>query len=39
MSFQYHEPTSLTDASRLGTTYGADGCFLAGVAVIMYSPR
>ena len=30
MSFQYHEPTSLTDASRLGTTYGADGCFLAG---------
>ena len=30
MSFQYHEPTSLTEAGRLGATYGAEGCFLAG---------
>src|SRR5215471_4914461 len=30
MSFQYHEPTSLTEAGRLGAIYGAEGCFLAG---------
>jgi carbon-monoxide dehydrogenase medium subunit len=30
MTFQFHEPTSLTEASRLGATYGAEGRFLAG---------
>ena len=30
MSFEYHEPTSLTDAVDLGARFGADGRFLAG---------
>jgi aerobic carbon-monoxide dehydrogenase medium subunit len=30
MSFEYHEPTSLTEAGELGATCGTEGCFLAG---------
>ena len=30
MSFEYHEPTSLPEAVRLGADFGADGRFLAG---------
>src|SRR5215470_8822283 len=30
MSFEYHEPTSVTEAIDLGARFGADGRFLAG---------